>query len=91
MRPILGKIQPTAETVNGTYRVDVWQERDRLSLSIEPGTDQDGQPIVEFEPVCWWDDDARALFDDGFVVSGDIAGSLVRHAASLGLIPADHV
>lgn len=45
------------------YLVDSWQERDRLGIWV---TDtQTGEMVFEV-----WDDEARQLFDDGFLKAG---------------------
>lgn len=46
------------------FDVDIWAERDRLGIWV---TDKQKNKVV-FEV---WDDDARQLFDDGFLKSGD--------------------
>lgn len=52
---------------NGSIRVEVWDERDRLHIGVE---DQDTSEYV----VSWWDDDARQMIEDGFFEQNDPGG-----------------
>lgn len=59
--------------------VDVWEERDRLSIVV---TDAKGRDVAE-----WWDDDARQMFEDGFFNRRDLEGSVIRYVKEMGLRP----
>ena len=60
------------------YRVDVWEERDRLSIVLYDGDDR--------EIASWWDDDARAMFEDGFFDRRRLCQSVVEYARSVDLL-----
>jgi hypothetical protein len=47
------------QMASGDIVVDVWEERDRLSIRVEDA--KTGCVVAE-----WWDDDARQMFEDGF-------------------------
>lgn len=42
--------------------IEVWEERDRLHIAVT--RNDTGATLAE-----WWDDDARQLFEDGFLKS----------------------
>lgn len=48
---------------DGDLLVEVWEERDRLSVRVDDN--KTGCLIAE-----WWDDDARQMFEDGFFKPG---------------------
>ncbi len=55
------------------YQVDSWEERDRLGIWV---TDTQTVKVV-FEV---WDDEARQLFDDGFLKAGkELKESLLEY------------
>lgn len=47
----------TKEWTTENTSLEVWQERDRLHISLEAGDATIGE---------WWDDDARQMLEDGF-------------------------
>lgn len=60
------------------YRVDVWEERDRLSIVLYEG---------DSEVASWWDDDARLMFEHGFFERGRrLEASVIEYAYSVDLI-----
>lgn len=63
--------------------VGKWEERSRLHISVYFG--KAGDPDSSIEIAEWWDDDARALFEDGFLDARDIEGSAEEYVTSLGL------
>lgn len=61
--------------------VDVWQERDRLSIVIRDK--KTGQRTI----AEWWDDDARQMFEDGFFRRGvELKRSVIAYAEEMGLL-----
>ena len=67
------------DTIIAGYRVDVWEERNRLSVVLYDSADR---PVAE-----WWDDDARAMFTDGFFERGRrLTYSVLSYATSMGLL-----
>lgn len=77
------------------FSVDVWEERDRLMIrAIAARTRYNLQTgemdILGFaeprEVACWWDDDARSMFKDGFFDRRDLEGSVFEYCRSVGLI-----
>ena len=61
------------------YTVDVWEERDRLSIVV---TDRDDKDVAE-----WWDDDARQMFEDGFFESGrNLESSVIKYLQDMDVI-----
>lgn len=70
-------------TVHNT-ELEFWSERDRLHVGLRNHND-----AYIFSA---WDDDARALFDDGFLShrgTTGLHGSVVEYCNSLGIAP-DH-
>lgn len=72
------------------YRLEVWQERDRLHIGLERV--QDDATVAD-----WWDEDAAQMFEDGFFKHSGIFGkldqndrvlfqSVIDYAKSVGLI-----
>ena len=57
--------------------LDVWEERDRLWIALH---DRDTDDIL-YE---WWDEDAAAMFEDGFFEARDLHGSVLRYLWSVG-------
>lgn len=58
--------------------VDVWEERDRLSIILYMGD----ETVAE-----WWDDDARQMIEDGFFKSGPrLKHSVIRYAEEMEMI-----
>lgn len=53
----------TEQLDDGDLEIDVWEERDRLSIRVDDR--KTGCRIAE-----WWDDDARQMFEDGFFKLG---------------------
>lgn len=53
------------------YRVDVWEERDRLIITVYDKNDK--------EVASWVDDDARQMFEDGFFDSRDLEQSVLKY------------
>jgi len=66
---VASKKLPTRSQV----RVDVWEERDRLSIAV---VDKDTDKAI----VEWWDEDARQMFEDGFFKPGIVHGQLSQSA-----------
>jgi hypothetical protein len=64
------------------YRVDVWQERDRLSIVVSDEW-HDGKTVAE-----WWDDDARSMVEDGFFNPRHMGQSVMDYLADMGTLPA---
>ena len=65
-----------------TYTVSTWFERDRSSVVLY---DQGNQVVAE-----WWDEDAQAMFEDGFFQGGrKLAESVLDYARDMGLVPKD--
>jgi hypothetical protein len=74
-----------------TPRVGVWEERDRLHISV---TGPNDHTIAE-----WWDDDASQMFEDGFFKSGGrsigrlsesdsvFTESVLNYCRYIGLLP----
>jgi hypothetical protein len=63
-------------------RVDVWEERDNLSITI---LDNEDNVVAD-----WIDDDARQMFEDGFFKSGrDLKQSVIEYALEMNLITDD--
>lgn len=64
------------------YTVDIWEERDRLSIVV---TDSNDNTVAE-----WWDDEARQMFEDGFFKAGIrkevLANSVIEYLKSMGRI-----
>ena len=61
--------------------VDVWEERDRLSIVIKDK--KTGQRTI----AEWWDDDARQMFEDGFFKRGvELKRSVIAYAEEMGLL-----
>ena len=64
--------------------VDIWKERDRLSIVIR---DKETQQITYAD---WWDDEARQMFEDGFFVSGKgsraLEESVLKYAEEVGIL-----
>jgi hypothetical protein len=61
--------------------VDVWEERDRLSIVIKDK--KTGQRTI----AEWWDDDARQMFEDGFFKRGvELKRSVIGYAEDMGLL-----
>jgi hypothetical protein len=61
--------------------VDVWEERDRLSIVIRDK--KTGQRTI----AEWWDDDARQMFEDGFFKGGvELKRSVIAYAEEMGLL-----
>lgn len=61
--------------------VDVWEERDRLSIVLR---DKATQQVTIAE---WWDDDARQMFEDGFFESGrKLKESVIKYAEDMGIL-----
>jgi hypothetical protein len=61
------------------YMVDVWEERDRLVITLHD--------IESGKTWTWADEDAREMFDDGFFKSGrDLEASVVAYAKEMELI-----
>lgn len=60
------------------YQVDVWEERDRLSIVLYDGDDR--------KIASWWDDDAWEMFEDGFFDWRRLEASVIEYAESVGLI-----
>lgn len=63
--------------------VDVWEERDRLSIIVTDPTT--GETIAE-----WWDDDARQMFEDGFFDRRKLAASVAEYCRDVGLLNVKH-
>ncbi len=69
----------------GDIKVDVWEERDRLSIRVVD--EKTGCDVAQ-----WWDDDARQMIEDGFFKPSDPGGpgrnrleeSVVEYLDSLG-------
>ncbi len=69
-----------ARRIAERYDVDFWAERDRLGIWV---TDKLKDKVV-FEV---WDDDARQLFDDGFLRPGDeLKESVLEYLKDTGAI-----
>lgn len=66
------------ETFHPPYRVDVWEERDRLSIVVY---DRDDKTVAE-----WWDDDARQMFEDGFFERRNLESSVLKYLQDMGTI-----
>lgn len=60
------------------YNVEVWEERDRLSVVLN---DEHGETVAE-----WWDDDARQMFEDGFFDARRLRESVIEYARDMGLV-----
>lgn len=60
------------------YHVEVWEERDRLHISVQ---DETGYTYAD-----WWDDDARQMFDDGFFDRRRLEASVVEYAEEMGML-----
>ena len=45
------------------YRVDIWEERDRVGIWVTD--DRSGDVVFEV-----WDDNVRQMFEDGFIKPG---------------------
>ncbi len=64
----------------GTVKVDVWEERDRLIISLE-----DKESGLSY--ATWVDEDARQMFEEGFFKPGDkLEGSVLDYAEEMGII-----
>jgi hypothetical protein len=64
------------------YRVDVWEERDNVQITLYDGADR--------EVATWTDDDARQMFEDGFFSHrhrDGLRGSVIAYAQEIGMIP----
>ena len=62
------------------YKVMRWSERDRLHIAIvDAATEQ--RTFAE-----WWDEDAVAMFDDGFFDPRDLELSVIRYARDMGML-----
>lgn len=60
------------------YEVSVWDERDRLHLSV---TNEDtGAELLDA-----WDDDARALIEDGFIQTARQPEAFARNILNYAL------
>ncbi|MDP2730342.1 MAG: hypothetical protein Q8O55_07660 [Dehalococcoidales bacterium] len=67
---------PTRDTV----KVDVWEERDRLIISIEDK--ESGNSYA-----TWVDEDARQMFEDGFFKPGRyLEDSVLTYAEEMGIL-----
>lgn len=65
-----------------TYRVEVWEERDRLHVALWRSWKGNDDMVAD-----WWDDDARQMFEDGFFTSGrGLESSVIEYARSVGII-----
>lgn len=71
---------PRSIAPNPRPRVDVWEERDNLQITLYDGTR---------EVATWTDDDARQMFEDGFFERGrKLESSVIEYAREMGMIPA---
>jgi hypothetical protein len=64
-----------------TYRIEYWQERDRLYIGLVDETNE--RDVFEL-----WDDQAREALEDGFIDSHDMIGSAISYAKSMGMLQA---
>ena len=60
------------------YRVDVWEERDRLIITVYDKNDK--------EVASWVDEEAREMFVDGFFNSRDVEGSVLEYLKNVDVI-----
>lgn len=61
-------------------RVEVWEERDRLHIGIQ--NKETGDYLTS-----WWDDEARQMFEDGFLKSGPgLKESVLEYAEEMGIL-----
>lgn len=61
-------------------RVEVWEERDRLHIGIQ--NKETGDYLKS-----WWDDDARAMFEQGFFKSEPkVKESVLEYAEDMGIL-----
>ena len=70
------------ETINyqgHTYRLTTWEERDRLNINLV-------DECCDKEIFNLWDDDARGLFEDGWVKPQSMLSDLVEYADHLGML-----
>lgn len=64
----------------GECGVSVWEERDRLHIHLFHRNEN--HTVAE-----WWDDDARAMIEDGFFTMGrGLKASVLDYAKSVGLV-----
>lgn len=76
----IAKYKPGAslkESYEG-YRVDVWEERGYLQITLYDSNDN--------EIRSWSDDGAREMFEDGFFNRKNLEKSVVEYAREVGLI-----
>jgi len=78
--PRLKKVAPNPrKKFKPPFRVDVWEERDRLSIVVYDAKDR--------EVAEWWDDDARGMFENGFFKSGKaLEDSVLKYLVDIGRI-----
>lgn len=80
--------RPVISGRRSDFRVSLWQERDRIHVSLkklEPRVAGGGFQM-ELEVADWWDDDARQMFEDGFFTAGNLERSVVDYAIDAGII-----
>lgn len=65
-----------------TYRVEVWEERDRCHIALWRSWKGNDDMVAD-----WWDEDARQMFEDGFFKAGrGFESSVIAYAKEVGII-----
>lgn len=73
---------PTVSGIGDT-ELDVWEERDRLSIRL---LKKSADNIAGDEIAEWWDDDARQMVEDGFFDRRRLHASVYEYAKDMGLL-----